>query len=103
MPALPDGRTLKLCLEMSEEKTSCKTLARRSPVGAELVPGGGVHFRVWAPDCKKIEVFLEPEDHCSQKEAISRELGSDQNGYFCGYVPEARAGTLYRFCLDGDR
>jgi maltooligosyltrehalose trehalohydrolase len=102
MPALPDGRTLKLCLEMSEEKTSSKTLARRSPVGAELVPGGGVHFRVWAPDCKKVEVFLEPEDHCSDKEAISRELGSDQSGYFCGHVPEARAGTLYRFRLDGD-
>ena len=102
MPALPDGRTLKLCLEMSEEKTSSKTLARRSPVGAELVPGGGVHFRVWAPDCQKVEVFLEPEDHCSQKEPISRELGSDQSGYFCGHVPEARAGTLYRFRLDGD-
>ena len=33
--------------------------ARRLPVGAEVVPGGGVHFRVWAPRHRSVEVVLE--------------------------------------------
>src|SRR5438270_293210 len=40
-----------------------KTTAERPhrlPVGAEPAPGGGVHFRVWAPRRKKVEVVYEP-------------------------------------------
>src|SRR5690348_11783213 len=34
----------------------CEEYSRRYPVGAEIVPGGGVHFRVWAPESKRVEV-----------------------------------------------
>jgi hypothetical protein len=32
---------------------------RRLPVGAELLPGRGVHFRVWASQRCQVEVVLE--------------------------------------------
>ena len=37
---------------------------RRLPVGAEVLPAGGVHFRVWASRCQRVEVLFEggPED-----------------------------------------
>jgi hypothetical protein len=32
---------------------------RRLPVGAEVIPGRGVHFRVWASRRRRVEVVLE--------------------------------------------
>ena len=34
---------------------------RRLPVGAEVQPQGGVHFRVWAPARKRVEVLVNSE------------------------------------------
>ena len=31
----------------------------RLPVGAEILPEGGVRFRVWAPRCRAVEVVIE--------------------------------------------
>jgi maltooligosyltrehalose trehalohydrolase len=64
---------------------------RRLPVGAEIRPAGGVHFRVWAPDRKHVEVVHDTG---------SQPLAAKQDGYFEGTVPDARAGTLYRLRLD---
>ncbi len=66
---------------------------RRLPVGAEIIPGGGVHFRVWAPKRKTVEAELRGGGLV----ALDREPG----GYFSGSVPGAAAGTLYRYRLDG--
>ena len=65
---------------------------RRLPVGAELSEGG-VHFRLWAPDVKAAGVVLEG--------GATHALECGDGGYFQGMVPDARAGTLYRFQLDG--
>jgi 1,4-alpha-glucan branching enzyme len=46
------------------------TLSRHLPVGAEVVPEAGVHFRVWAPDCGKVELVLEPESHSADHQRI---------------------------------
>ncbi|HEV3496357.1 MAG TPA: malto-oligosyltrehalose trehalohydrolase, partial [Actinomycetes bacterium] len=71
---------------------------RRYPVGAELSPDGGVHFRVWAPVRRKVEVvFGEPPGD----DGIA-ELAPEGDGYFSGLVADAGAGTRYRFCLDGE-
>src|SRR5882724_11916426 len=35
---------------------SSREYKRRLPVGVEVAPGGGVHFRVWAPKSKKVGV-----------------------------------------------
>lgn len=64
---------------------------RRLPVGAEVQPAG-VHFRVWAPRHQRVEVALEGASH---------PLAPENCGYFSGVVPTARAGTAYRYRLDG--
>jgi maltooligosyltrehalose trehalohydrolase len=76
---------------MSGENTPFN-VTRRFPIGAE--PGiDGVGFRVWAPDRRNVEVIWE-----SQRAPFP--LTSEANGYFFGYVAEARSGDRYRFRLD---
>lgn len=65
---------------------------RRFPIGAEVVEGG-VHFRVWAPQRKRLDVVLDG--------GAAVELGREESGHFSGLVKEARADSLYRFRLDG--
>ena len=36
-----------------------RTMTRRLPVGAEVDPAGGVHFRVWAPARRSVAVVVE--------------------------------------------
>jgi len=73
-------------------------IERRCPLGAELLPRGGAHFRVWAPIRRRVEVVLEHGPGAPA--AIS--LESEPGGYWSGASPRAAAGTLYRFRLDGD-
>ena len=63
-------------------------IRRRYPIGAEVLPIGGVHFRVWAPLRKKLEVVI------GNQRAI--ELSRVAGGYFSGLVPDAKAGICYR-------
>jgi maltooligosyltrehalose trehalohydrolase len=72
-------------------------LARRLPVGAEVLPGGGVHFRVWAPRRRSVEVVFEGGG--APKPLTLEEEGG---GYFSGLAEGLREGALYRFRLDGD-
>jgi maltooligosyltrehalose trehalohydrolase len=67
---------------------------RRLPVGAEVQPGGGVHFRVWAPARRRVEVVIEG--------GLAAVLDAERDGYFSGFVRDARAGSRYRYRLDGD-
>lgn len=69
---------------------------RRHPVGAEVVPKG-VHFRVWANRCKKVEVVFEGP---SGDWPAALELAAEKGGYFSGLAEGAGAGALYRFRLD---
>lgn len=76
---------------------------RRMPIGAETLPGGGVHFRVWGPAHDTVHVVLEGID--STHDAPGRHgigLVSEGNGYHSALVPEARPGSLYRFRLGTD-
>jgi len=67
---------------------------RYLPVGAEIVPGEGVHFRVWAPKRKKVEAVLWGES------PAFFEMRLEGNGYFEAVVPQASAGSLYKYRLD---
>jgi maltooligosyltrehalose trehalohydrolase len=71
---------------------------RRLPVGAEVLPDGGVHFRVWAPRRRRVEVVLEPG---GPGEGTVLPLAPEGNGYFSARSAAARAGSRYRFRLDG--
>jgi len=66
---------------------------RRLPVGAEATPEG-VHFRVWAPARRLVEVV--PEGGAPVR------LDPEPGGYFAGSVPGLTAGARYWFRLDGE-
>jgi maltooligosyltrehalose trehalohydrolase len=88
---------------MYSEDTRAQTkIERRLPVGAEVLPDGRVHFRVWTPQHEKVEVVLE---RCTgpDSEPLSFELAPELNWYFSGIVPEAEDGALYRFRMDDDK
>jgi maltooligosyltrehalose trehalohydrolase len=74
-----------------------KTVSRRFPVGAEVSPEG-VHFRVWAPKRRRVEVVFE---EASGEWPVEFELTAEEGGYFSGFVEGVGAGALYRFRLDG--
>jgi maltooligosyltrehalose trehalohydrolase len=73
---------------------------RRLPVGAEVQPGGGVHFRVWAPRRKQVEVILSPND--GNHSATAYALEPENAGYFSGLLLDAAPGMVYRYRLDGE-
>jgi maltooligosyltrehalose trehalohydrolase len=71
---------------------------RRLPVGAEMVPGGGVNFRVWAPRRLRVEVVFEGGPDGVAPALLTPEA----DGYFSGHVVDAVAGLRYRYRLDAD-
>jgi len=70
-------------------------------VGAESLPEGGVHFRVWAPGHARVEVMFE--ERLSPRRPLAIALEPEGNGYHSALVPEVEAGALYRYGLGDDR
>ena len=68
---------------------------RRLPIGAEVRPGDGAHFRVWAPDRRAVEVVFEDAGIPDLR------LEAEPAGYFSGASRDATPGLCYRFRLDG--
>jgi maltooligosyltrehalose trehalohydrolase len=77
-------------------RMQAKGMSRRLPIGAEPRDNGGVHFRVWAPRARHVDVVPE-----SDAPAVG--LSPEPDGYHAGVVEAASAGTRYRVRLDGDR
>ncbi len=74
------------------------TLSRRLPIGAEIQPSGGVHFRVWAPRRRTVAVELRP---AGAEQTLARiPLTAEEGGYFSGFAEAATAGSRYGFRLD---
>lgn len=71
-------------------------IKRKFPVGAEILPDGGVHFRVWAPDHSVVNLLVtngEEDYECLR-------MNRDAMDYFSIYLPEAGHGALYKFQVD---
>src|SRR5579883_964436 len=77
-----------------------ETTKRNLPVGGDVEPGGGVHFRVWAPQREKVSVVLESGPGAPASIPLVKE--SDGSGYFSAFCAQAAAGTNYRYELDDD-
>jgi len=67
-----------------------------SPVIGAQAGAAGVHFRVWAPKRRSVEVLLT-----SGTGERSLALTTESDGYFSGHAAGAQAADLYRFRLDG--
>ncbi len=72
-----------------KEKHSAQT--RRYHIGAEVTEDG-VSFRVWATKPKSVEVEYDGK---------RLKLEAEGDGHFSALAPDAKAGTLYKFRLDG--
>jgi maltooligosyltrehalose trehalohydrolase len=88
-------------MEASQKAQQCQASDLRPqrwlPVGAEVLPSGGVHFRGWASRRQQVEVVLEGGPGQGPGAApVAIALEPEGHGYFSGLVPEASAGTLYR-------
>jgi len=60
--------------------------------------GGGVRFRVWAPERERVELLSERPG----KPPLVLPLVRAADGTFSGFVPGAEAGDRYRYRLDGE-
>ena len=63
--------------------------------GAELIPNGGVRFRLYAPSATSVELALDG--------AAPEPLHRDDDGFFLRVDSRARAGSRYAFVVDGLR
>ncbi len=72
-----------------------ETTGRRLPIGAELRSNHAVHFRVWAPEHRRVEVVFEGG------EVPGKELMPEEEGYHSGMVEGLGPGARYRYRLDG--
>jgi maltooligosyltrehalose trehalohydrolase len=82
-------------MTLKEASKPPATASRRLPVGAEVLDDeAAVYFRVWAPKRRQVEVVLDDGG-----DAVA--LEKESNGYFSGVAPQARAGTRYKYRLDG--
>src|SRR3984893_1526383 len=70
-------------------------IARRYPIGAELIGANETHFRVWAPKAQQVDLVLEESAEKSAKRTV-QPLAREYDGYFSG-IAHAGAGSLYRF------
>jgi maltooligosyltrehalose trehalohydrolase len=68
----------------------------RMPFGTELLDGGGVAFRLWAPSEPAVELELYDGEKASRL-AMNRDAG----GMHELQVPQAGHGTRYRFVIGG--
>jgi maltooligosyltrehalose trehalohydrolase len=76
----------------SPTSTEHRTFGRRLPVGAELVDGGQVDFRLWAPAATAVDVVIGD---------LVVPLTPEGSGYFSTRAA-AKAGARYRYRLNGE-
>jgi 1,4-alpha-glucan branching enzyme/maltooligosyltrehalose trehalohydrolase len=74
-------------------------IAHEMPFGAQLREGGGVDFRLWAPAPQRVDLVLFDRVD-SPPRFVAAQRGDD--GMWSCLVPDARAGTLYQWRIDGD-
>jgi maltooligosyltrehalose trehalohydrolase len=84
--------------QQKPEARAKETKRRRLPIGAEVLTDGEVHFRVWAPRRRRVEVVLEPGGPGA---GTVVPLEPEGDGYFSGRLAAAHTGSRYRFRLDG--
>ncbi len=94
----PDtGTTLPTTSSSTSTSTSTDTGTTSSPkgdaFGANVEPGGGVTFRLWAPHAEGAAVVGDFAEGTASMEAVGE-------GVFEVTVPSAHAGTVYHYQLD---
>lgn len=78
-------------------------IARRHemPFGAEVLADGRVAFRLWAPAAQQVDLLLETEAAGAPAVIPLRAAAANADGWLELITAEARAGSLYRYRIDG--
>jgi len=72
------------------------------PFGAELTATGRVRFRLWAPAARQVDLLLCEVRGAGAPHTVHREpLQALGGGWFGLETAMARAGSLYRYAIDG--
>ncbi len=74
--------------------------ARRYGMGAEILAAETTSFRVWAPNCNKVELVASPPDEPRAPEFVAS-LRAEEDGFYSVGALGLGAGSLYGFRLDG--
>ena len=80
---------------------SQQNVSGATPMGANLVPGGGATFRVWAPRATSVYLYGVFGGSPLEGQTDGSLMAKDGAGYWSGFVAGAREGDLYRFWVDG--
>jgi 1,4-alpha-glucan branching enzyme len=70
-------------------------------MGASLVRGGGATFRVWAPRASAVYLNGTFSGEVIAGQADDLLLAKDANGYWSGFLIQAREGDFYRYWITG--
>jgi maltooligosyltrehalose trehalohydrolase len=68
------------------------------PFGAELTEDGQVRFRLWAPGARRVDLSLDDGRGVAQMLPMTQ----DDAGFFEVITDKARAGSLYRYRINGE-
>jgi maltooligosyltrehalose trehalohydrolase len=71
--------------------------SRRLAIGAEVQPGGGTDFRVWAPSPRDVRLAIDRQGRIHDVE-----LRREEDGYYSTFMQDVSAGDRYWYRLDGD-
>src|SRR6185312_4671354 len=74
-------------------------MPREMPYGAQIMDGG-VRFRLWAPGCKQVGLYLGQMNEWHES---MRPMDAREGGWFESTVVEAGAGMRYGFDVNGVR
>lgn len=76
-------------------------ISSNTPMGANLVAGGGATFRVWAP--RATAVYVNGTFAGTPRTGQSDDLlmANNGSGYWTGFIPEAGDGDLYHYWVVG--
>jgi 1,4-alpha-glucan branching enzyme len=72
-----------------------------TPMGANLVSGGGATFRAWAPLATAVYINGSFGGTPATGQTPNLLLAKDSNGYWTGFVSAAREGDPYQFWVVG--
>jgi 1,4-alpha-glucan branching enzyme len=76
-------------------------ISANTPMGANLLPGGGATFRAWAPLATAVYINGTFAGSLLTGPTDDLLLAKDANGYWTGFVGSAREGDPYRFWVVG--
>lgn len=72
-----------------------------TPLGANLVPGGGTTFRVWAPAAAAVYLNPAPNPDGSVNLTDDRLMVKDASGHWSAFEANAGDGFIYRYYVVG--